>query len=75
MFRAQVMPRTNTRLGQAQEDMENGGTVSSRTFRTLTHGFRFLPAPVCFDHAPSFCSVPPFPHLSNGRDNYHAYLS
>ena len=37
MFRAQVMPRTNTRLGQAQEDMENGETLFPQGISGLCH--------------------------------------
>ena len=54
------MPRTNTRLGQAQEDMENGETLFPQGISGLFTGFLFPACPVCFDHVPSFCFVPPF---------------
>ena len=69
------MPRTNTRLGRAQEDMENGETVSSRNFRTLSQGSCFLPALSALTTCPASALCLRFPYLSNGRDNYHTYLS
>ena len=76
MFRAQVLPRINTRLGWAQEDMENGEALFPQGISgLLTQGSCFLPALSALTTCPSSALCLHFPHLANGCDNYHTYLS